>query len=206
MFSHRFVSILMIFLNKHLLNSKELKFDAPLFVTWYQCVFSLFIYLLWFTASKILPQSVKISSLKIGFHTSLEVNSFSHCFICCWSFFREKVIKKFIFLFSKKKIIPLTTVFVAMITFNNLSLKYVPVSFYMIAKSLSTFFNVVNKHEKIFFCHFKLLKIFLICVVVIFQDIDVHLFQRKDFNQSSFLLCRYYYRIFSWRQTRKKHK
>jgi solute carrier family 35 (GDP-fucose transporter), member C1 len=30
-----------------------------------------------------------------------------------------------------------------MITFNNLSLKHVPISFYMIAKSLATFFNLV---------------------------------------------------------------
>lgn len=30
-----------------------------------------------------------------------------------------------------------------MIIFNNLSLKHIPVSFYMIVKSLATFFNVV---------------------------------------------------------------
>ena len=126
----------MIFLNKHLLNSKELKFDAPLFVTWYQCVFSVFIYFVWYLASKVAPNFVTISSFRIGFITCVEVMQ-------AFSFILEFSCLIFL-LFYKNKIIPLTTVFVAMITFNNLSLKYVPVSFYMIAKSLSTFFNVVN--------------------------------------------------------------
>lgn len=41
------------------------------------------------------------------------------------------------------KVVPLSTIFVSMIVFNNLSLKHIPVSFYMIVKSLATFFNVV---------------------------------------------------------------
>ena len=42
-----------------------------------------------------------------------------------------------------KKVLPLSMVFVAMITFNNLCLKNVGVSFYYIGRSLTTVFNVV---------------------------------------------------------------
>lgn len=45
------------------------------------------------------------------------------------------------FLFAQ--ILPLSIVFVAMITFNNLCLKYVGVAFYYIGRSLTTVFNVL---------------------------------------------------------------
>merc|ERR1719242_1997586 len=41
-----------------------------------------------------------------------------------------------------KRVLPLSIVFVAMITFNNLCLKYVGVSFYYVGRSLTTVFNV----------------------------------------------------------------
>ena len=41
------------------------------------------------------------------------------------------------------QILPLSLVFVGMITFNNLCLKYVGVAFYYIGRSLSTIFNVL---------------------------------------------------------------
>jgi GDP-fucose transporter C1 len=41
-----------------------------------------------------------------------------------------------------KGVLPLSMIFVAMITFNNLCLKYVEVSFYNVARSLSIVFNV----------------------------------------------------------------
>ena len=44
-------------------------------------------------------------------------------------------------------------VFILMIMFNNLSLKYISVSFYMVVRSLSTVFNVV-------YCHVHLLRYF----------------------------------------------
>ena len=37
----------------------------------------------------------------------------------------------------------MSIIFVSMIMFNNLSLKYVAVSFYMVVRSLSTVFNVI---------------------------------------------------------------
>lgn len=42
------------------------------------------------------------------------------------------------------QVLPLSFVFVMMITFNNLCLKYVDVSFYYIGRSLTTVFNVVS--------------------------------------------------------------
>lgn len=44
---------------------------------------------------------------------------------------------------TAKKVLPLSVVFVGMITFNNLCLKYVEVSFYNVARSLTICFNVV---------------------------------------------------------------
>ena len=44
------------------------------------------------------------------------------------------------------KVLPLSVVFVAMITFNNLCLKYVGVSFYYVSRSLTTVFNVVMSY------------------------------------------------------------
>ncbi|KAL1270523.1 hypothetical protein QQF64_029539 [Cirrhinus molitorella] len=42
-----------------------------------------------------------------------------------------------------REILPLSVVFIGMITFNNLCLKYVGVAFYTVGRSLSTVFNVV---------------------------------------------------------------
>ena len=41
------------------------------------------------------------------------------------------------------QVLPLTLIFVAMITMNNLCLKYVGVAFYYVGRSLTTVFNVV---------------------------------------------------------------
>lgn len=43
----------------------------------------------------------------------------------------------------KIQVLPLSVVFVAMITFNNLCLKHVGVSFYYVGRSLTTVFNVI---------------------------------------------------------------
>merc|ERR1712226_339365 len=45
-----------------------------------------------------------------------------------------------------RKVLPLSVVFVAMITFNNLCLKYVGVYFYYISRSLTTVFNVIMSY------------------------------------------------------------
>lgn len=44
---------------------------------------------------------------------------------------------------TSREILPLSVVFISMITFNNLCLKYVGVAFYTVGRSLSTVFNVL---------------------------------------------------------------
>jgi len=106
------VSISLVFLNKYLLSSDELKLDAPLFVTFYQCLCSVFLCLLCAAISKRFPGLVSFPDMSIDQKLSREV-------------------------------LPLSFVFVGMITFNNLCLKHVGVSFYYVGRSLTTVFNVV---------------------------------------------------------------
>ena len=42
------------------------------------------------------------------------------------------------------QVMPLSIVFVSMITFNNLTLKFLGVAFYNVGRSLTTVFNVVS--------------------------------------------------------------
>ena len=42
------------------------------------------------------------------------------------------------------QVMPLSVIFVSMITFNNLTLKYLGVAFYNVGRSLTTVFNVVS--------------------------------------------------------------
>eukprot|EP00111_Clytia_hemisphaerica_P021804 TCONS_00064105-protein len=107
-----FVSISLVFLNKFLLSGKDFKLDAPIFITWYQCVFSLLIlFLLSFLGDKY-PSIDKFPEFQLNPE------------IC-------------------KQIMPLSIVFVGMITANNLCLKYLDVAFYNVARALTTFFNIV---------------------------------------------------------------
>ncbi|RWS10944.1 GDP-fucose transporter 1-like protein [Dinothrombium tinctorium] len=108
-----FVSISLVFMNKHLLSSQSVKLEAPLFVTFYQCCCS---------ALLCLFLSV-ISKLKL-----IAMFNFPHMTHS---------------LATAKSVFPLSLVFVGMITFNNLSLKYVGVAFYFVGRSLTTVFNVI---------------------------------------------------------------
>ncbi|XP_013393373.1 GDP-fucose transporter 1 [Lingula anatina] len=107
-----FVSISLVFLNKHLLNSKELKLDAPLFVTWYQCVVTVLCCGLLSLMTAILPSYVSFPPFKIDLKVAREV-------------------------------LPLSVVFICMISFNNLCLRNVGVAFYFVGRSLTTVFNVI---------------------------------------------------------------
>lgn len=129
-----FVSITMVFLNKSLLSGQS-SVDAPLFITWYQCVVTaLACYMLSFL-KRFFPNFL------FSFPT-IETN--------------PKVMLK---------VLPLSLVFVAMITFNNLCLKYVGVSFYYIGRSLTTVFNVGTTY---FFLGEKTsLKAVVCCAVII---------------------------------------
>ena len=47
-----------------------------------------------------------------------------------------------------KQVLPLSVIFVGMIAFNNLCLKFVGVAFYNVGRSLTTVFNVVRSEKK----------------------------------------------------------
>ncbi|XP_020503297.1 GDP-fucose transporter 1 isoform X1 [Labrus bergylta] len=105
-----FVSITMVFLNNYLLDNKEL--DAPLFITFYQCLVTVGLCWVMQLLAKLCPTVIDFPSVKFDLKTSREV-------------------------------LPLSVVFISMITFNNLCLKYVGVAFYTVGRSLSTVFNVL---------------------------------------------------------------
>ncbi|XP_053977169.1 GDP-fucose transporter 1 [Hylaeus anthracinus] len=107
------ISILTVFINKALLSSELINLDAPLFVTWCQCIVSLIICATLNNLSKWFPNHIKFSS----------GNPYT----------RENL----------RKVLPLSLLFTGMIATNNLCLKYVDVAFYYVGRSLTTVFNVI---------------------------------------------------------------
>ncbi|XP_024941923.1 GDP-fucose transporter 1 [Cephus cinctus] len=106
-------SILTVFVNKTLLSSDTVNLDAPLFVTWFQCIVSAVICTVLSGLSRWYPNYITFPK---GHPYNLE---------------------------TAKKILPLSILFTAMIASNNLCLKYVGVAFYYIGRSLTTVFNVL---------------------------------------------------------------
>lgn len=130
-----FVSISMVYLNKMLMSNDGISIDAPLFVTWYQCIVTAAIC---FLAGKcgerhyhqIIPEGDGNNSNGAGGSTSNKPSFFSQ--------FPKAEYQTSV----AKRVFPLSLVFVGMITFNNLCLKWVEVSFYNVARSLTIVFNV----------------------------------------------------------------
>ncbi|XP_067413717.1 GDP-fucose transporter 1 isoform X3 [Emydura macquarii macquarii] len=108
-----FISITMVFLNKYLLDSPSLRLDTPLFVTFYQCAI-----------------------------TVLICKGLSLLASCCPPGYLDFPSIRMDLKVSRS-ILPLSVVFICMITFNNLCLKYVGVAFYNVGRSLTTVFNVL---------------------------------------------------------------
>jgi len=108
------VSISMVFLNKYLLSSDDLKLNAPLFITWWQCVVAVGTCWVLGWLSENIPDT--FGGLFPKFQINLDI---------------------------AKSILPLSFAFVGMIAFNNLCLKFVGVSFYNVGRSLTTVFNVI---------------------------------------------------------------
>ncbi|XP_041644944.1 GDP-fucose transporter 1 isoform X1 [Cheilinus undulatus] len=104
-----FVSITMVFLNNFLLDNKDL--DAPLFVTFFQCLVTVGLCWVMQMLAKLCPGFIDFPTVRFDTKTAREV-------------------------------LPLSVVFISMITFNNLCLKFVGVAFYTVGRSLSTVFNV----------------------------------------------------------------
>ncbi|XP_014215838.1 GDP-fucose transporter 1 [Copidosoma floridanum] len=108
-----FISILTVFVNKTLLSGENLHLDAPLFVTWCQCITCVVICLSIKGLSNIFPQYFYFPNGSPFCHQTI------------------------------KRLLPLSILFTGMIVTNNLCLKYVGVAFYYIGRSLTTVFNVV---------------------------------------------------------------
>ncbi|XP_012267187.2 GDP-fucose transporter 1 isoform X1 [Athalia rosae] len=111
------VSILTVFVNKALLSSDDIDLDAPLFVTWFQCVVSAVICTTLSKLAQWYPEQIKFPK------------GHPYC---------KDVIKK---------VLPLSVLFTFMIASNNLCLKYVGVAFYYVGRSLTTVFNVILSYS-----------------------------------------------------------
>jgi len=128
-----FVSISMVYLNKTLMSSEAVSIDTPLFITWFQCVVTA---LICWVAGRISEgirkqgDALPLTGAGGGKGHSKVTGFFSQ--------FPKAEYNADI----GKKILPLSIVFVGMITFNNLCLKWVEVSFYNVARSLTIVFNV----------------------------------------------------------------
>ena len=123
------MSITLVFVNKTLLSGGS-SLNAPLFITWYQCAVS--------NTKLSIGISKEISSL---FHNPFQVTA-AACYAAVQFFSGDKT-KGQLSPLVLKQVMPLSIVFVLMITFNNLCLKNVGISFYYISRSLTTVFNVV---------------------------------------------------------------
>lgn len=128
------ISISMVFINKYLLSSPDLKFDAPLFITWCQCMVTLGLCFVLAQLAKNYPSLLKFPEFRID----------------------PKIVRD---------ILPLSFVFVSMITFNNLCLKNVSISFYMVVRSLTTVFNVLLTY--VFFGERTSQKAMFCCTIIV---------------------------------------
>lgn len=102
-----FISIAMVFINKALLSDPVGRIDAPLFITWFQCVVTV--------AGVFIMGELGVANVP-KFEVKPDI---------VW------------------QMLPLSCVFTMMMVCNNLCLKYVEISFYQVARSLTIVFNVV---------------------------------------------------------------
>ena len=110
-----------MYLNKILLSSEASSIPAPLFVTWFQCVVTCGI--VWIIGE---------------YNEAHHGRSYDTSDASLKSNNRVTYNKRI-----AMSILPLSFVFVGMVAFNNLCLKFVQVSFYNVARSLTICFNVV---------------------------------------------------------------
>ncbi len=80
--------------------------------------------------------------LELDYTIVLKVGGFYNC--VCVFFMCVCVCSSYQSLLPPMQVLPVSLVFVGMITFNNLTLKYLGVAFYNVGRSLTTVFNVVR--------------------------------------------------------------
>lgn len=113
------VSISMVYLNKVLMTNSEFSIPAPLFMTWFQCFFTTCLCYVCGELGEVQRRKGKATGFFMQFPAMRYTGTVA------------------------RKVGVLSLVFVGMMTFNNLCLKYVEVSFYNVARSLTIVFNVL---------------------------------------------------------------
>jgi solute carrier family 35 (GDP-fucose transporter), member C1 len=132
--SYWFISISMVYLNKVLMSSKSVSIEAPLFITWFQCVVTAAI--CWAAGELALRFKKAEYEAVAKEEGDDEAAAAKPSF---WSQFPKADYRWSV----ARKVYPLSLIFVGMITFNNLCLMWVEVSFYNVARSLTIVFNVI---------------------------------------------------------------
>lgn len=133
-----FVSISMVYLNKVLMSNENISIPAPLFVTWFQCVVTAAI--CW-AAGEVGDRMKKQDYSAVSGDPDSEEESESSKHAGSKTFWHQFPRAEYK-IGQGRRVFPLSLVFVGMITFNNLCLKWVEVSFYNVARSLTIVFNV----------------------------------------------------------------
>ena len=131
------ISITTVFVNKELFSGAQVKLNATLFVTWFQCIISTFICVTATFLSRRFPRYFRFNLP--------EARPFE------WDTIR--------------KVIPLSILFTMMISSNNLCLKFVSVAFYYVGRSLTTIFNVLLSY--LFLKERQSVQSILCCLVII---------------------------------------
>lgn len=132
------VSISMVYLNKILMTNDGISIPAPLFVTWYQCIITVVICWLCGMCGQ---RAQRIASAQYNPVSVNEQGESVPSFPPKPSFFAQFPKAEYN-VTQARQIFPLSLIFVGMITFNNLCLRHVEVSFYNVARSLTIVFNV----------------------------------------------------------------
>jgi len=120
------------------MSSEGISIDAPLFVTWFQCIFTT---LVCYIAGLLGERARRMPTANYTAVKPAEDGETPPPPQPKPSFFAQFP-KAEITVNTSKHVFPLSIIFVGMITFNNLCLKFVEVSFYNVARSLTIVFNV----------------------------------------------------------------
>ena len=117
------------------MSNEGISIPAPLFVTWYQCIITA---LICWVAGKIGERYQSTNYQQVPHSENGDTPSIPAQKPSFFSQFPKAEYK----IEVARQIFPLSLVFVGMISFNNLCLKWVEVSFYNVARSLTIVFNV----------------------------------------------------------------
>jgi GDP-fucose transporter C1 len=128
----------MVYLKAVLMSNDGISIEAPLFVAWFQCVITA---LICYAAGLVGERAKKLPHSYSQVDTDDGEGSSSSRSTSKPSFFAQFPKAEYSIPIAKK-VFPLSVVFVGMITFNNLCLKWVEVSFYSVTMSLTIVFNV----------------------------------------------------------------